>query len=355
MVLGWLTVEEALEKILGYVNRLSIEEKPLLDSLGQVLAEDAISEFSIPPRDNTAMDGYAVRWDDIQSASPESPVNLKVIEELPAGKIAVKDVSEGVAIRIMTGAPMPDGADTIVPFEDTDELDRKSGPGGVDEIGICKAWKIGSNIRRAGEDVVPGTVIIKAGTVLRPAEVGVLASLGKPAVKVFRRPVVSVLATGDELLEVGEALAPGKIYNSNNYSVAGLVLRYGGVPKVLGIARDNMDSLKAKIAEGVDADLVITSAGVSKGDYDIVKDVLAQEGEIAFWMVKMKPARPLAFGLLKTRDTSGRMREVPHLGLPGNPVSSMIAFEQFGRPALLKMQEGPGQTQRRSRYGGFHN
>ena len=340
MVLGWLTVEEALEKILGYVDRLSVEEKPLLDSLGQVLAEDAVSEFSIPPRDNTAMDGYAVRWDDISTASPNSPINLKVIEELPAGKIAVKNVTEGVAIRIMTGAPMPDGADTIVPFEDTDELDRKSGPGpgGVDEIGIRKAWKIGSNIRRAGEDVVPGTVIIKAGTVLRPSEVGVLASLGKPTVKVYRKPVVSVLATGDELLEVGEALAPGKIYNSNNYSVAGLVLRYGGVPKVLGIARDNMDSLQSKIAEGVDADMVITSAGVSKGDYDIVKDVLAQEGEIAFWMVKMKPARPLAFGLLKTRDTSGRMREVPHLGLPGNPVSSMIAFEQFGRPALLKMQ-----------------
>ena len=340
MVLGWLTVEEALEKILGYVDRLSVEEKPLLDSLGQVLAEDAVSEFSIPPRDNTAMDGYAVRWDDISTASPNSPINLKVIEELPAGKIAVKNVTEGVAIRIMTGAPMPDGADTIVPFEDTDELDRKSGPGpgGVDEIGIRKAWKIGSNIRRAGEDVVPGAVIIKAGTVLRPSEVGVLASLGKPTVKIYRKPVVSVLATGDELLEVGEALAPGKIYNSNNYSVAGLVLRYGGVPKVLGIARDNMDSLQSKIAEGVDADMMITSAGVSKGDYDIVKDVLAQEGEIAFWMVKMKPARPLAFGLLKTRDTSGRMREVPHLGLPGNPVSSMIAFEQFGRPALLKMQ-----------------
>lgn len=340
MVLGWLTVEEALEKILGYVDRLSVEDKPLLDALGQVLAEDAVSDFSIPPRDNTAMDGYAVRWADISSASPDSPVNLKVIEELPAGKIAVKSVSEGLAIRIMTGAPMPGGADTIVPFEDTDEMDRKSspGPGGVDEIGILKAWKIGSNIRRAGEDVVPGTVIIKAGAILRPAEVGVLASLGKPTVKVYRKPVVSILATGDELLEVGEALAPGKIYNSNNYSVAGLVLRYGGIPKVLGIARDNMDSLQAKIAEGVAADMVITSAGVSKGDYDIVKDVLAQEGEIAFWMVKMKPARPLAFGLLKTRDTSGRMRVVPHLGLPGNPVSSMIAFEQFGRPALLKMQ-----------------
>jgi molybdopterin molybdotransferase len=340
MVLGWLTVEEALERILGYVHLLEVEEKPLLECLGQVLAEDAVSEFSIPPRDNTAMDGYAVMWDDIRGASLDSPITLRVIEELPAGKIAAKAVVEGCAIRIMTGAPMPDGADTIVPFEDTDEEEQKKGPGpgGVAQIGIRKAWKIGSNIRRAGEDVVPGTVIVKAGTTLRPAEIGVLASLGKPTVKVHRKPVVSVLATGDELLEVGESLEPGKIYNSNNYSVASLVLRYGGVPKVLGIARDNMDSLKAKIAEGVDADMLITSAGVSKGDYDIVKDVLAQEGEIAFWMVKMKPARPLAFGLLKTRDTSGRMRQVPHLGLPGNPVSSMIAFEQFGRPALLKMQ-----------------
>ena len=344
MVLGWLKVEEALEKILGYVNLLEVEEKPLLDCLGQVLVEDAVSEFSIPPRDNTAMDGYAVRWDDIQGSTPESPVTLKVIEELPAGKIAEKTVVEGVAIRIMTGAPMPDGADTIVPFEDTDEEDQKaaSGRGGVDRIDIRKAWKVGSNIRRAGEDVVPGTVIVKAGATLRPAEIGVLASLGKPTAKVYRKPVVSVLATGDELLEVGEPLAPGKIYNSNNYSVASLVLRYGGIPKVLGIARDNMESLQSKIAEGVDADMVITSAGVSKGDYDIVKDVLAQEGEIAFWMVKMKPARPLAFGLLKTRDTSGRMRQVPHLGLPGNPVSSMIAFEQFGRPALLKMQGKKG-------------
>ena len=340
MVLGWLTVEEALERILGYAHLLEVEEKPLLECLGQVLAEDAVSEFSIPPRDNTAMDGYAVRWDDIQGASLDSPITLRVIEELPAGKIAVKAVVEGCAIRIMTGAPMPDGADTIVPFEDTDEEEQKKGPGpgGVAQIGIRKAWKIGSNIRRAGEDVVPGTVIVRAGTTLRPAEIGVLASLGKPTVQVHRKPVVSVLATGDELLEVGESLEPGKIYNSNNYSVASLVLRYGGVPKVLGIARDNMDSLKAKIAEGVDADMLITSAGVSKGDYDIVKDVLAQEGEIAFWMVKMKPARPLAFGLLKTRDTAGRMRHVPHLGLPGNPVSSMIAFEQFGRPALLKMQ-----------------
>ena len=341
MVLGWLTVEEALEKILGYVDRLSVEEKPLLDSLGQVLAEDAVSEFSIPPRDNTAMDGYSVRWDDIRSASPDSPINLKGHRGAPRrqnrrqgrfGRRRHQDYDRR--------PPCPTAPTPLSPSKTPTNWTaiQKPGPGNISEIGIRKAWKIGSNIRRAGEDVVPGTVIIKAGTVLRPAEVGVLASLGKPTVKVYRKPVVSVLATGDELLEVGEPLAPGKIYNSNNYSVAGLVLRYGGIPKVLGIARDNMDSLQAKIAEGVDADMVITSAGVSKGDYDIVKDVLAQEGEIAFWMVKMKPARPLAFGLLKTRDTSGRMREVPHLGLPGNPVSSMIAFEQFGRPALLKMQ-----------------
>ena len=150
--------------------------------------------------------------------------------------------------------------------------------------------------------------------------------------------MVSVLATGDELVEIGEPLSPGKIYNSNNFSVASLILRYGGIPKVLGIARDNLDSLKSKIREGMDADMVITSAGVSKGDYDIVKDVLAQQGMISFWMVKMKPARPLAFGLLKANGKDGQLRQVPHLGLPGNPVSSMIAFEQFGRPALLKMQ-----------------
>ncbi|MFQ5873097.1 MAG: gephyrin-like molybdotransferase Glp [Dehalococcoidia bacterium] len=340
MVLGWLTVEEALEKILGYVDVLEPEEVPILECLGRVLVEDVVSSINIPPLDNTAMDGYAVRWEDIRNASQSSPISLKVVEELPAGRIARKAVTKGTAIRIMTGAPLPEGSDTIVPFEETDEeAQRKSGGiGGVSRINILKAVRQGGNIRRASEDVAKGDTILKAGTVLRSAEIGVLASLGHPTAQVTRRPVVSVLATGDELVDVGEPLSPGKIYNSNNFSVASLVLRYGGVPKVLGIARDNLESLKAKISEGIDADMVITSAGVSKGDYDIVKDVLAQQGEISFWMVKMKPARPLAFGVLRGEDQHGRVRQVPHLGLPGNPVSSMIAFEQFSRPALLKMQ-----------------
>ncbi len=340
MVLGWLTVEQALEKILGFVDVLETEDRSILESLGQVLVEDAVSSINIPPLDNTAMDGYAVRWEDISEATEDTTVFLKVIEELPAGSIARKRVTEGTATRIMTGAPLPEGADTIVPFEETDEeiQKREHGVGGINEIRILKATQRGANVRRAGEDVVEGSVIIETGTVLRPAEIGVLASLGLPTVKVVRQPVISVLATGDELVEVGEKLSPGKIYNSNNFSVASLILHYGGIPKVLGIARDNLESLKAKIREGMDADMVITSAGVSKGDYDIVKDVLAQQGEISFWMVKMKPARPLAFGVLKGEDKRGRVRQVPHLGLPGNPVSSMIAFEQFARPALLKMQ-----------------
>ena len=340
MELGWLTVEEALEKILGYVHALEPEEKPILDCLGQVLVENVVSGISIPPLDNTAMDGYAVLWEDVRYATEDAPISLIVIEELPAGRIGQKKVTPGTATRIMTGAPLPEGADTIVPFEDTDEEEQKKSRkrGGISNIEVFRSTPRGGNIRRAGEDVEIGSTIIKAGTVLRPAEIGVLASLGQPTAKVIRKPVVSILATGDELVDVGQPLSPGKIYNSNNFSVASLVLRYGGIPRVLGIARDNMKSLRPKILKAMRSDMVITSAGVSKGDYDIVKDVLARQGEISFWMVKMKPARPLAFGLLKTPRKDGRMRQVPHLGLPGNPVSSMIAFEQFGRPALLKMQ-----------------
>ncbi|MEE9199121.1 MAG: gephyrin-like molybdotransferase Glp [Dehalococcoidia bacterium] len=340
MVLGWLTVEEALEKILSYVHVLEPEDRPILECLGRVLTEDVVSTIDIPPLDNTAMDGYAVRWEDIREASQSAPVTLEVVEELPAGRIARRQVARGTAIRIMTGAPLPQGADTIVPFEETDEEEQKKAgrAGGISHIRVLKAVRQGSNIRRAGEDVTKGRTILKTGTVLRPAEIGVLASLGQPTARVVRQPVVSVLATGDELVEVGEALSPGKIYNSNNFSVASLILRYGGIPRILGIARDNLESLKAKIREGMDTDMMITSAGVSKGDYDIVKDVLAQQGEISFWMVKMKPAKPLAFGLLRAEDKEGRVRQVPHMGLPGNPVSSMIAFEQFGRAALLKMQ-----------------
>jgi molybdopterin molybdotransferase len=223
-----------------------------------------------------------------------------------------------------------------VRFEDTDETVRQRG-GPLFEIGICVEAKEGQNIRRAGEDIAEGQVVLPAGTIIRPAEVGVLASLGRSTVSVIARPVVAIVATGNELVEVGQPLPKGKIYNSNSYSVAALVRRYGGIPLVLGIALDSKESLVAAIRAGLDADMLITSGGVSVGDYDIVKEVLAQEGEIGFWSVRMKPGKPIAFGQIKGVDKTGVSRNIPHLGLPGNPVSSMVAFEMFARPAILKM------------------
>ena len=190
----------------------------------------------------------------------------------------------------------------------------------------------GLNVRCKGEDIAKGALILRRRTMLRPSEIGVLASLGCPTALVIRRPIVSVLATGDELIDIAQPLPPGKIYNSNTYTIAAEVLHYGGIPKILGIGRDSVQSLNEKIGEGLDSDMLITSGGVSLGDYDIVKDVLAKRGEIAFWMVCMKPGKPLAFGVIGSRE-----KKVPHLGLPGNPVSSMVTFEQFARPAILKM------------------
>lgn len=324
--------EEALEKVLSYVNALEPEEKLLLESLGQVLAEDIYSAIDIPPLDNSAMDGYAVQAQDTTGAGPSSPKILEIIGEVAAGYLAKEKVVSGAAIRIMTGAPIPEGADAVVRFEDTDEDKRKTSGQTLTEIGILRQAKKQLNIRLAGEDVTSGNLVLKAGTVLRPQEIGVLASLGRRVVSVIRRPLVAILATGDELVDIAEPLPPGKIYNSNTYSLAAQVVRYGGIPKVLGIARDNAQALVNKITQGQNTDLLITSAGVSVGEYDVVKDVLAQQGEITFWSVRMKPGKPLAFGMLQFGNA-----RIPHLGLPGNPVSSMIAFEQFARPAILKL------------------
>jgi len=273
-----------------------------------------------------------VRAESTKGASPSSPCFLRVIGEVAAGYIAKKEVTPGTAIRIMTGAPIPKGADAVVQFEDTDEEKRKAAKKPLTEIGILRQAAKGLNIRKAGEDISKGSLVLQAGTVLRPQEIGVLASLGKDVVHVIRRPVVAVLATGDELVDIKEPLPPGKIYNSNTYSLAAQVMRYGGIPKILGIAKDNIKALEDKIKQARDADLLITSAGVSVGEYDVVKDVLARLGEVTFWTVRMKPGKPLAFGVLRLGK-----KKIPHLGLPGNPVSSMIAFEQFARPAILKM------------------
>ncbi len=328
-----LSVEDAYERIMASFRPLEPEPTPILETLGRALAEDIRSPHDIPPMANSGMDGYAVQGNDITDAAPGTPRHLKVIGLVAAGQVPSQTVQPGAAMRIMTGAPVPDGADTVVPFEQTDEVERRKAGRPLDEVAIMAALPLGANVRPAGEDVGEGELVLTAGTIIRPAEVGVLASLGLEKARVARTPVVSVLATGDELTPIGAALEGGKIYDSNSFTVAASVIGCGGIAKTLGIAKDELDDLNRKLEEAVDADLVITSAGVSKGDYDIVKDVLTQRGEVNFWSVLMRPAKPLAFGHLN--GAGGK--QVPMLGLPGNPVSAMIAFEMFARPAIRTM------------------
>jgi molybdopterin molybdotransferase len=305
-----------------------------LDAQGRVLSQEIASDVDIPPFDNSAMDGYAVRSSDVVRANPSSPVRLAVIGSVAAGYVTDLRVEPGTTIRIMTGAPLPEGADAVVPYEDTSDFDRPkderlASPAG--EIDVRRAVQARDHVRPAGEDIYHGEVVLAPGRMIRAQEIGVLASLGHEKVFVHRKPKVAILATGDELLEIHEPLRPGKIRNSNEYTNAALVTRTGGIPLCLGIARDTKEDLTGKIRSGLDsgADLFLTSGGVSVGDYDVVKDVLGNEGEMEFWQVRMKPGKPLAFGLL----AGG----VPLIGLPGNPVSAMVSFEQFARPAILKM------------------
>ena len=328
-----ISVEEALSKIFGFIEVLDKEEKSLLDCLGQVLADDVYAPFDVPSQDNSAMDGYAVQAKSIVGASYEHPKVLRVVGEIAAGSVTELRVESGTAVRIMTGAFVPEGADVVVPFEYTDEVDRKQRSASRDEIGICVSLPEASNTRRRGENIAKGALVVKQGTLLRPSEIGVLASLGKAIVSVIRRPVIGVLATGDEVIDINQPLLPGKIYNSNSYSLAAQVLKYGGIPKLLGVAPDNVEQLAIAVRHGLGCDMLLTSGGVSLGDYDVVKQVLAAEGDISFWTVCMKPGKPLAFGTFKRDDG----KKIPHLGLPGNPVSSMVSFEVFVRPSILKM------------------
>ena len=328
-----LSVEQAYDRVMASFQSLGPEEKLLLACMGQVLAEDIKSPLALPPLANSGRDGYALRHSDIVGASHENPSNLEVIGIVAAGHMPDNTVGPGTAIRIMTGAPVPDGADTVVPFEETDEVDRKREGKPLNQVAIFADMPTGCNVRPAGEDISAGTLVLEKGIVVRAAEVGVIASLGMDRVKVIRRPVVAVLATGDELETAGMPLPAGKIYDSNSFSVAASVVDAGGIPKILGIARDNLADLTAKLAATSEADLVVTSAGVSKGDYDIVKDVLNQQGEMNFWSVRMRPAKPLAFGHLN--GPAGK--SIPLMGLPGNPVSAMVAFEMFARPAIRTM------------------
>jgi len=326
-----LSVEDALEKILSVFHPLEEERVPVLAALGCALAADVYATGDIPPHANTAMDGYAVIAADTARAGPESPKTLTVIENLAAGYMAERTVTQGTAIRIMTGAPMPDGADAVIPFEETEQTG--------DQVKLFAEMAVSKNVRFAGEDVKAGTQVLAAGTRLRPQEIGMLAALGHAEVQVIRRPRVAILATGDELVDIDAPLTPGKIRNANGYSNAAQVIKCGGVPLMLGIAQDKVEDLTSRIRSGIaqGADLLLTSGGVSVGDFDVVKQVLTAEGAMTFWRVRMKPGKPLAFGRL-TAEVDGKLRTVPVLGMPGNPVSAMVSFELFVRPAILKMR-----------------
>ncbi|MFL5760361.1 MAG: gephyrin-like molybdotransferase Glp [Thermomicrobiales bacterium] len=325
-----LDVDQACEEILSSFAPLPAIDVAISDALGLNLAEEVIADVSVPPFTNSAMDGYAVRSTDTSGASGNNPIRLRVIGELAAGYPSTKSVEPGTAVRIMTGAPLPEGADAVVRFEETDEPVRglQNLRTESETITIHHAAKRFDNVRLAGEDVLAGRVILGHGTRIRPAEIGILASLNKRTVSVHRRPLIAILSTGDEVVDLGRDLQPGQIRNSNSYTLAAMVERYGGVPQLLGVACDSTRDLQKRLQGGAKADMIVTSGGVSLGDYDVVKDVLAANGTIAIWQVRMKPGKPLAFG---------RLGGQPLLGLPGNPVAAAVSFEQFGRPAILKM------------------
>jgi molybdopterin molybdotransferase len=326
----YLTVAEALTAVLAGVSVLPVEHVSLLASLGRVLAEPVAAQDSLPPFANSSMDGYAVQAADLAGAAPTSPVTLRVVADIAAGAMPAHALTPGTAARIMTGAPLPPGGDAVVPVEDTNEPWRAAERPLPEQVQIRRTVQAGDYVRHIGEDIQAGQVVLPAGHLIRPQEVGVLASLGVSQVAVIRRPHIGILATGDELIDIEAPLAPGKIRNSNGYAQAAQALAMGAVPVPLGVARDTEADVRARLQAGLDAgvDLFVSSAGVSVGAYDVVKAVLEQEGNMGFWRVRMRPGKPLAYGSYKG---------VPYLGLPGNPVSAMVSFERFARPAILKM------------------
>lgn len=316
-----ISVEEALKRILERFSPLGLEKVSLLDALGRAIGEDIYAGRAIPPNDQSAMDGYALRSAETRGASPQKPAILDVIEAIPAGAVPKRRIEAGQAARIMTGAPLPEGADAVVRMEET----RTEGA----RVILLAAANKGQEIRRAGEDVQAGEKVICRGEIIRPAEVAILASLGRAFILVHQRPLVAIVATGNELTDIDEAPSPGKIVGSNGYSLAALVRQSGGIPLQIGIARDLREDLLAKFRSAMRADLILSSGGVSMGDYDLVKEIMKESGNrMHFWQVAMKPGRPLAFGSLG---------DVPIVGLPGNPVATAVCFEQFIRPAILKM------------------
>jgi molybdopterin molybdotransferase len=321
-----ISVEQAQEQVLARISRLEPESVALIDSLGRVLAEDVVSDIDIAPFDNSAMDGYALIAEDVATASAETPVVLRVLEHIAAGVAPAETVVAGTATRIMTGAPMPDGADAVVMVEYTEAREAGGGAGG--SVAILAAGRVGDHVRKRGEEVRAGDAVLLEGEVMTPAGVGLAASVGHAVLAVTRQPRVAIVSTGDELVDVAEVPGPGQIRNSNSHSLAAAVLAAGGEPHILPVARDTAEHTREILSRAPEFDMMITTGGVSMGDFDVVKEVLEEIGEMDFWRVAMRPGAP---------QTYGTIGGTPFFGLPGNPTSTMVGFELFARPAIRKM------------------
>jgi molybdopterin molybdotransferase len=325
-----ISVQQAIDRILQDLHPLEAEAVPLVEALQRVLAEDLRAPFDLPPFANSAMDGYAVWAKDTAAASNQHPARLQVVGDIPAGAKALPVITPGRAVRITTGAPLPQGADAVVPVEHTSEPHDMSGSRLQAQVDILWPASVGDFVRGAGTDTAAGTVALRAGTCLRAAEIGLLAALGVADPQVHRQPAAGVLSTGSELVSVDHPLGPGTVHDANGPALAAAVRTAGGRVIALGIAPDDPDAVVRALDRGVEqgADLLVTSAGVSVGARDYVRTALERHGSLEFWRVNMRPGKPVAWGLY---------RKVPFFGLPGNPVSSQVAFELFVRPALLRL------------------
>ncbi len=319
-----LLPRDAALTILTHVRRQPSLRVPLDEALGGVLAEDVVSPLDVPAWTNSAMDGYAVRGADVTGASEATPRRLQVIEQLPAGAFPTRRIEPGTCARIFTGAPLPEGADSVIRQEDTD--------GGSENVTIFKDRDVGVNIRRVGEDIRRGQTVLPEGTELEAAALGVLASLAVANPMIYRRPRIGIMGSGDEIVDIDQPdliLSGRKVASSNTHTLLALVRRAGGEPVNLGIARDSRESLREHLLRARECDLLITTAGISVGEHDYVREVLSELGaDLRFWKIRMRPGAPVGFGLLG---------EIPWIGLPGNPVSTMVTFELFVRPAIRRL------------------
>ena len=326
-----LSVEQARERILSHFQPVRTETLPITACLYRVLAENIVAANDFPPFDNSSMDGFAIRSADVVDSKADSPRSLRVVADIPAGSNPTFSLAPGEAARIMTGAPLPEGADAVVPVEDTSFDNRDAGTPAPSEVQIFKPVNAGANRRPRGMDLRAGDVVLNPGRILKPQELGLLAMLGIPNVLVYRKPRVALFSSGDELLEVDAPLQEGKIRDSNSYMLAALIERAGAEVLRLGVAKDNHEAVQALLEKAIDAgvDLILSSAGVSVGAFDFVKEVIESNGSMDFWRVNMRPGKPVAFG---------EYRNIPFIGLPGNPVSAFVGFEVFVEPAIQRLR-----------------